>query len=184
MSLLASRGQLRASLARWALLLVPAVLLAGFLSGQFAGSGPDNPWFATLAKPAIYPPPVVFPVVWAVLYVLMGFAFAVVCSSWGARGRGLAIAFFLVQLALNLAWAPVFFGSHRIFGALVLIGVLDFAVLATLVLFWRIRWYAGALLLPYLAWILFATLLTWQFQVLNPGAEGVAVSGAVQRIEL
>ncbi|MDD3799875.1 MAG: tryptophan-rich sensory protein, partial [Novosphingobium sp.] len=118
MSLLASRGQLRASLARWALLLVPAVLLAGFLSGQFAGSGPDNPWFATLAKPAIYPPPAVFPVVWAVLYVLMGFAFAVVCSSWGARGRGLAIAFFLVQLALNLAWAPVFFGSHRIFGAL------------------------------------------------------------------
>ncbi|MDD3799671.1 MAG: hypothetical protein PHE36_10915 [Novosphingobium sp.] len=46
------------------------------------------------------------------------------------------------------------------------------------------RWYAGALLLPYLAWILFATLLTWQFQALNPGAEGVAVSGAVQRIEL
>lgn len=184
MTLLASRGQLRASFARWALLVVPAILLASFLSSELSGSGAANPWFASLAKPAIYPPAVTFPIVWSVLYILMGFAFAVVCSSWGARGRGLAIAVFLLQLAVNLAWTPVFFGLHQITPALVLIGVLDVLVLLALVLFWRIRWYAGAMLLPYLAWILFATVLTWQFLELNPGADGKQVSGAVQRIEL
>ena len=184
MSLLASRGQLRASLIRWALLLVPAVLLAGFLSGELSGSGPGNPWFDSLVKPGIYPPPATFGIVWTILYVLMGLAFAVICSAWGARGRGLAIAMFLIQLALNLAWSPLFFDAHRIAASLVLLVVLDIAVLVTLVLFWRIRWHAGAMLVPYLAWVLFATVLTWQILELNPHADGGNPSGAVQRIEL
>ena len=127
MNLLASRGQLRASLARWALLLVPAVLLAGFLSGELSGSGPGNPWFDSLAKPDLYPPPITFGIAWTILYVLMGLAFAVVCSAWGARGRGIAIAAFLVQLALNLAWSPVFFGAHQVTAALYLLWTLDSA---------------------------------------------------------
>lgn len=184
MNLLASRAQLRASFVRWALLLVPAVLLAGFLSGQLAGSGPGNPWFASLAKPSTFPPPATFGIVWSILYVLMGLAFALVCSAWGARGRGAAIAAFLVQLALNLAWSPLFFGAHQISGALVLIAVLILAVLVTIWLFWRIRPIAGALLLPYLAWAIFAAFLNWQFLELNPQADGADVSGAVQRIEL
>lgn len=184
MTLLASPGQLRASFVRWALVLVPAVLLAGFVSGQVAGSGPGNPWFDSLAKPSIYPPPATFGIVWSVLYVMMGLAFAFVCSAWGARWRGVAITMFLVQLALNLAWSPVFFGAHQISAALVLIALLDVMVLITLVLFWRIRVAAGLLMLPYLAWILFATLLNWQFLQLNPQADGAATTGAVQRIEL
>lgn len=184
MNLLASQGQLRASLARWALLLMPAVLLAGFLSGELAGSGPGNLWFDSLGKPGIYPPPATFGIVWTILYLMMGFAFAVVCSAWGARGRGSAIAMFLVQLALNLAWAPLFFAAHKISASLVLLGVLAIAVAVTTVLFWRIRWYAGALLLPYLAWVLFAGVLTWQILELNPYADGSNTSGAVQRIEL
>ncbi len=184
MSLLASRGQLRASFVRWALLLVPAVLLAGFLSGQLAGSGPDNPWFASLVKPATYPPPATFGIVWSILYIMMGLAFALICSAWGARGRSLAIAAFLVQLALNLAWTPVFFAAHQITGALVVLVLLVVAVIVTIALFWRIRPVAGALLLPYLAWILFASLLNWQILQLNPQADGAEVSGAVQRIAL
>lgn len=184
MTLLASPGQLRASFVRWALLLVPAVLLAGFVSGQLAGSGPGNPWFDSLAKPSIYPPPITFGIVWSVLYVMMGLAFAYICSAWGARGRGVAITMFLIQLAFNLAWSPLFFGAHQISDALVLIGVLDVAVLITLVLFWRIRVSAGLLMLPYLAWILFATVLNWQFLELNPQADGAEATGAVQRIEL
>ncbi|MFA7596098.1 MAG: TspO/MBR family protein [Novosphingobium sp.] len=184
MNLLASRGQLRASFVRWALLLVPAVLLAGFLSGQLAGSGPDNPWFASLVKPATYPPPATFGIVWSILYVMMGLAFALICSAWGARGRSFAIAAFLVQLALNLAWSPVFFAAHQITGALVLSVLLVVAVIVTIALFWRIRPVAGALLLPYLAWLLFASLLNWQILQLNPQADGAEVSGAVQRIEL
>jgi tryptophan-rich sensory protein len=184
MNRLASPSQLRASLTRWALFLVPAVVLLGFLSGQYAGSTADNPWFAALDKPAIYPPPVTFGLVWTVLYVLMGFALAMVCSAWGARYRGPAVLAFVLQLALNLAWSPVFFGEHEITVALGILGALDLAVLLTLVLFWKVRRLAALLLLPYFAWILFATVLNWQFLQLNPEADGVKSSNAVQRIEL
>jgi len=181
---LASPAQLRASLARWALFLVPAVLLLGFFSGQYAGSTADNPWFAALHKPAIYPPPVTFAIVWTALYMLMGLAVALICAAWGARYRAPAVLAFVVQLALNLAWSPVFFGEHEITLALIILGALDLAVLLTLVLFWKVRRVAGLLLLPYLAWVLFATVLNWQFLQLNPAADGVEVSNAVQRIEL
>lgn len=181
MNRLASPAQLRASLLRWSLFLVPAIVLLGYLSSVFSGSGAENPWFAELAKPATYPPPAAFGIVWTVLYVLMGIAFAMVCSAWGARGRVAAIVVFLIQLALNLAWSPVFFGQQMIFEALILIVAIDVAVLLTVVLFWRVRPLAGALLLPYLAWVLFATLLNYQFWEMNPQA-GAQPSEESQRI--
>ena len=184
MSLLASRGQLRASFVRWALFAVPAVMLLGFISGQLSGSGPQNPWYAALAKPDIMPPTIAFPIAWTILYALMGLAVAFVGSAWGARGRALALGIFVIQLLVNLAWSPLFFAQHQITAALYLIIALDVLVLITLVLFWRIRMVAGLLLVPYLAWILFATVLNWQFLELNPDADGADVSGAVQRIEL
>ena len=184
MNLLASRSQLRASLLRWVLLLVPAIVLAGFLSGQLAQSGPGNPWFDALVKPASYPPPGVFGLVWTVLYAMMGFACAAICSAWGAYGRKPALAVFVVQLLLNLAWPLLFFAQHQIAGSLLLLGILDMLVLVTLILFWRIRWYAGALLVPYLLWLVFATFLTWQFLEANPQASVIQETGAVQRIAL
>jgi len=184
MNRLASPAQLRASLLRWTLFLVPAVVLLGFLSGQYAGSADDNPWFVLLRKPAIYPPPATFAIVWTVLYALMGFALALVCAAWGARYRAPAILAFVFQFALNLAWSPVFFGEHEITFALLILGVLDLAVLLAIVLFWKVRRMASLLLLPYLAWILFATVLNWQLLQLNPQADGADLSNAVQRIEL
>lgn len=184
MNQLASSGQLRASFLRWALVLVPGVILLGFVSGRLAQSGPDNPWFAALAKPAIYPPPAAFGIVWTVLYLLMGLAAAMVGSARGARGRGVALALFALQLLVNLSWSPVFFGFHQISTALAIIIVLDVLVLLTVVLVWRVRALAGALLLPYLAWILFATVLNWQFLVLNPDADGMPTANAVTRVQL
>lgn len=184
MTVLASRAQLRASFIRWALFIVPVVLLLGFLAGQVAGSGPGNPWFDALEKPAIFPPPMWFGIVWSVLYVMMGIALAMVCAAWGARGRTAAIVAFVVQFALNLAWTPLFFGQHEMTAALVLLVVLDIAVIVTIALFWRVRPKAGLLLLPYLAWILFATVLNWQFLQLNPAADGADASGAAARIEI
>ena len=169
MNRLASPEQLRASFLRWALFLVPGVMLLGFLSGQVAGSTGDSPWFVSLEKPATFPPPV---------------AFALVCAAWGARTRALAIAAFVIQLALNLAWSPVFFGAHQIALALAILVALDLAVIATVILFWRVRRLAAVLMLPYLAWILFATLLNWQFLQLNPNADGRDVRVPVERIEL
>lgn len=184
MSELASSGQLRAGLLRWALFVVPGVLLLGFLSGAVAQGGPGNPWFASLAKPALYPPAQLFGIVWSALYVLMGLALAIVLAARGAPFRGPAIAAFAIQLLLNLAWSPLFFGARQITAALVLLGVLDLALVATLGLFWRVRPLAGALLAPYLCWALFATVLNWQFLEANPGADGREVSGAVGRIPL
>lgn len=183
MSELASSSQLRAVFLRWALFIVPAILLLGFLSGRAAVSGPGNPWFDALVKPAIYPPPATFGIVWSALYVLMGLALTMVMTAWGAYGRGAALAAFVVQFALNLAWSPLFFGMHQITGALVLIGLLDVAVIVTMVLFARVRPRAAWLLLPYLAWSLFATVLNWQFLEANPGADGQDVSGAITRVE-
>lgn len=175
---LASREQLRASLLRWALVCIPACLLLGYLSAMVASSGPDNPWFAALVKPSIYPPPAAFGIVWTILYALMGFALALVCAAWGARGRIAAIIAFGVQFALNLAWSPVFFGLHRMSEALGIIVALAVAVAVTLWLFWRVRQLAGLLLVPYLAWVLFAGVLNYQFLKINPQADGASDNGA------
>src|SRR5690606_39115472 len=182
MNRLASPAQLRASFVRWALFLVPATLLLGQLSG-LAGSS-DDPWFIALDKPAIYPAPLVFGIVWPVLYTLMGFAIAIVCSAWGSRYRLPAILAFALQLLLNLAWTPLFFAAHEMTLALVVIAALDVALVLTIVLFWKVRRNAALLLLPYLAWILFATALNAEILRLNPEADGAADPGAVQRIEL
>ncbi len=182
MTELASAGQLRASYLRWALVLVPGLILLGFVSSLFGS--PRSDWFASLVKPSIFPPPSLFGPVWTVLYATMGLALAWVVTARGAWGRERAVIAFAVQLVLNLAWTPVFFGAHQITAALIVIGLLDVAVIATIALFWRVRPLAGALLLPYLAWILFATLLTWEFRVANPDADGRQGSTAVQRIQL
>ena len=183
MTALASRGQLRASLLRWALFTVPLVMLLGFLSGRVGGDA-QSLWFQSLEKPAIFPPPMWFGIVWPALYAMMGLALALVCAAWGARGRTIAIVFFALQLAVNLAWSPVFFGLHDIRAALIVIGVLDVLVLVTIVLFWRVRRVAALLLLPYLAWIAFATLLNWEFLKANPDSGSERATGAVQRYEL
>lgn len=184
MSELASTGQLRAAFLRWALFLVPGIVLLGFLSGAVGGSGPGDPWFDNLVKPGIYPPPATFGIVWTVLYVMMGLALTTVVTARGARRRGFAIAAFVVQLLLNLLWSPLFFGAHQISGALLLLVVLDVVVMITIVAFYRIRPRAAFLLAPYLAWVLFATLLNWQFLALNPGADGRQNSGAAVRVDL
>ena len=169
---------------RWSLFTVPTVLGLGFLAGRVSDAGPNNPWFAALMKPALYPPPAAFGIVWSVLYVLLGVALAMVASARGAPGRGVAVAVFVVQFLLNLAWSPVFFALHQMTGALVLIGVMIALTVAVILLFRRIRPVAGALILPYLAWICFAALLNYQFLSLNPEADGVQGSGAAVRVQL
>jgi tryptophan-rich sensory protein len=175
---------LRASLWRWLLVLAPGVLLLGMLSGAVAGSGAENPWFGGLEKPPLYPPAALFGIVWSVLYLMMGTALALIVAARGARLRRKAIIAFTVQLVLNLAWSPLFFAAHQITLALVLLCVLDVAVIVTIVIFRAVRPVAALILIPYLAWILFATVLNWQFLTANPGADGQQTSGAVTRVQL
>ncbi|WP_188063495.1 TspO/MBR family protein [Sphingobium sp. KCTC 72723] len=171
MNQIASPGQLRLAYLRWALVTVPVIVLLGFLSGKFANSGFGNRWFDALEKPALMPPGWAFGAAWTVLYILMGLAFAMILHARGARGRGVAIALFLVQLLLNLAWSPLFFRAHQIGSALALILILLLVVAVTALSFARIRRVAGLLLLPYLAWLAFASFLNYEIGRLNPGAE-------------
>ena len=168
---IASRSQLRQSFLRYALFTVPAVLLLGTLSGQLANSGYENPWFDALIKPAIMPPGWVFGVTWTFLYILLGFTLAMLLHAKGAKGRGLVITLFVLQLALNYSWSPIFFAWHRIGLALWVILAMIALTVVIIVLSWRIRRLAAILMLPYLAWLCFACLLTWQIGRLNPGAE-------------
>lgn len=179
MTEIASSGQLRAGLARWVLVLVPGINLLGFLSASVSLSGPNNPWFVSLIKPGIYPPSLVFPLVWTALYVIMGVALAIVVSARSAPGRGAAITLFAAHLVLNLAWSPVFFGLHRIALALGIIIAMAVSLVAVIALFWRVRPVAAGLMVPYLAWVLFGSVLNYQLLVLNPDADGQDAPAAV-----
>src|SRR5688500_3300144 len=165
---IASPSQLRMSFLRYALVTVPLILLLGTLSGRASGAGFDNAWFDALIKPGFMPPGWVFGLAWTLLYVALGLALALVLHARGARGRGLALGLFAAQLLLNLAWPPVFFGAHKVGLALVvLVAMLILAAAATL-LFARIRTAAAWLMVPYVGWLIFACLLIWQIDALNP----------------
>lgn len=181
MNFLASKAQLRASFIRWALFLVPLVVLLGFSAGQLGS--PDTPWFEGLTKPAIFPPPVWFGIVWTILYVMIGLSLAGVVSAWGAHGRGLAIIVFALHFIGNLAWTAVFFGMQNMQAGL---GVLIYAVvtlIGVIAVFWRVRRSAALLLLPYLAWVMFASVLNYQFIAENPDGGEANDEGAVERVE-
>jgi translocator protein len=182
MSQLASPSQLRMSLLRWALFVVPTVMLLGFLAGRMSGGGEGNPWFDELVKPAAQPPGWAFGVVWPILYFLTGLAASIILNARGARLRGVAIALFVLQLALNLYWSPLFFGQHQVSAAFYLILAIWVAAVATTIVFGRIRPVAAWLMVPYLAWLSFASILNYQIDRLNPEAERLYVPAATSQI--
>ena len=181
---IASRGQLRLAFLRWAIVTVPFILLLGFTSARFAPTGAQNPWYAALAKPAGMPAEWAFPVAWSVLYVLLGLALAMVINARGSRFRAPAIVAFAVQMVANLIWAPLFFGAHQVTGAMIVVGVLFVLVLVTTLLFGRVRAGAAWLMVPYLAWIVYAGLLLYQIDRLNPDASGLVSSRTTDQIEI
>jgi tryptophan-rich sensory protein len=184
MGQLASAGQLRMTLVRRALVTIPLVVLVGFASGALSGSGSDDPWFASLSKPAFMPPGWAFPVAWTILYTMQGLALAIVWQARGTPGRAAAATAFFVQLALNLVWSPLFFGAHQVHAALWLIGAIFVAALVTTILFARIRRPAALLMLPYLGWLLFASALNYRIDVMNPDADALAPAAASTQITL
>ncbi|MBX3562532.1 MAG: tryptophan-rich sensory protein [Sphingomonas sp.] len=181
---IASKSQLRMSFLRYALVTVPAIVLLGTLSGSLSGSGYDNAWFAALAKPDFMPPGWAFGAAWTLLYVLLGLSLAMVLHARGAIGRERALILFALQLLLNFAWSPVFFGMHKVSIALSMIAAMIVVAVAMIVLIWRIRPLAAALLLPYLGWLLFAAALNFQILALNPGAETLVPAASSTDIAL
>jgi benzodiazapine receptor len=162
---------------------VPSGLaLVGFLAlcfgvaalGGVSASHSIPTWYATLNKPHFTPPNWIFAPVWTVLYALMAVCAWMIWKSPRRRGRSGslssakdtlgsarvdALAVFYVQLFLNSLWTPMFFYFHRLLVSAVVIMALWLAIVATILLFWRVKALAGALLLPYLGWVSFATAL-------------------------
>ena len=182
MSQIASPSQLRMSLLRWALFVVPAIMLLGYLSGAVAGSAADNPWYAELVKPEVQPPGWVFGLVWSCLYFMTGLALAMILHARGARYRGIAIGLFLAQFFLNLLWSPIFFGQHQVTTAFYVLLVILALALATTFAFGQVRKAAAWLMVPYLAWLCFAGILNFQIDRLNPDAENLYVPAANTQI--
>lgn len=165
MASLTTRKQI-VGLVGWLIVSFIAAAIGGAASVQ-AGS-----FYTDLVRPDWAPPPSIFGPVWTVLYVLMGIAAWLVWRVGGFRAARSALTLFLVQLALNALWTWLFFGFHR--GALAFAEILLLWVLivATLIAFWRIRPLAGALLIPYLLWVSFASALNYAVWQLNPQVLG------------
>jgi tryptophan-rich sensory protein len=149
----------------WALAAFVGINVAVSALGGWATSGSVGTWYPTLAKPAFNPPGWVFGPVWSVLYLMIALA------GWRAWRRGgvarPALLVYAVQLALNLSWSFVFFGARLIGPALVVIAALLAAFVVNAALFWRLDRPAGALLVPYAAWVAFAAVLNFALWRLN-----------------
>ena len=124
-------------------------------------------WYAGLDKPWFNPPNWIFGPVWTILYVLMGVALYLVWTSQSKRGKRRAFALFGIQLFLNTAWSIVFFGLHMPWTAVGIIALLLIFIIMTMIEFRHFSRIAMYLLVPYLAWVSFASLLNISIAVLN-----------------
>lgn len=150
------------ALALWIALCVGGGALIGL-----ATQGGDSSWYASLDRPSWTPPAAAFAPVWTMLYAAMGVAAWLVWREGGWRRQRLPLTVFLVQLALNFAWSPIFFRLHQITWALVDIVVLWLLIVMTIRVFVRVNRAAAWLLAPYLAWVSFATALNAAIASMN-----------------
>lgn len=138
-----------------------ASLAAVVATAGFGGvvTDPNEDWYRDLDKPSWQPPGEVFGPVWGVLYAAQAVAAWLVWRGGGEHAPALRL--YGAQLLLNLGWSVLFFGLHRLSWALVDIAVLWVAIAATMAAFRRRSPVAFWLLVPYLAWVTFASVLTY-----------------------
>jgi len=150
-----------------------AISFAVAALGSVATAGNVDGWYADAAKASWNPPNGIFGPVWTILYTAISVAAWLV---WRERHRvnvRPALTLYVVQLVLNALWTPVFFGLYPFIGtpalwiALGIIVALDVAVLLTMLRFWRVSRVAAWILVPYWAWVLFATTLNAALATLN-----------------
>ncbi len=154
-----SRGRQAVGLIAWL-----AFCFASSATAAFIGK---DAWYESLKVPSWNPPSWVFGPVWTVLYVMMAVAAWMIWRQGGWKVQWRALCAFCVQWLFNVLWTPLFFGAHRPDLAFFDIVLLWFALVVTIVLFWRVKMVAGVVLLPYLAWVSFAAVLNFSIWRLN-----------------
>jgi translocator protein len=150
---------------RW-IALALWILLPLLLGGGVGSLFQPGTWYDGLNKPPWNPPSWVFGPVWTALYVLMGISAWLVWDRYRGEAKG-ALTLFVVHLVFNAGWSAIFFGLQSPGLAFLEILVLWLLIVATIVVFWRHRPLAGALLLPYIAWVSFAAVLNFTIWRLN-----------------
>ena len=147
---------------------VVALNALGAGAGILAGSGGDSEWYKSLEKPSFQPPGEVFAPVWTTLYTMMGISLSIL---WRARGSypaaKPAMQLFTIQFLLNLAWSFLFFRWQNPRTAFIEIVVLNVVLILTILAAWRVSKVAALLLVPYLLWTMFATVLNGSIWQLN-----------------
>lgn len=124
--------------------------------------------FENIAKPEITPPAILFPIVWTVLYILMGIGAGLVATAKSKHSnKRTSLAVWAFQLALNFLWTLVFFGARQYLTAFILLILLWLVILIMILSFASIRSWAGYMQIPYLLWVTFAGYLNYMIWQLN-----------------
>jgi tryptophan-rich sensory protein len=156
----------------WKRLIIALVLpqLAGFL-GSLATTQAISTWYVTLNRPSFAPPNWLFAPVWTLLFILMGIAFYLIWEKSVDQSqkklKDQAIKLFLIQLVFNTLWSIIFFGQQLLFVAFVEIIILWILILLTILKFKKIKPLSAYLMIPYLLWVSFASVLNLAFALLN-----------------
>lgn len=139
---------------------------AGIIGSFFTASSVKT-WYTVINKPSWNPPSWVFGPVWITLYAMMGIAAGLVWNKRSLPEARIALWFYGIQLVLNALWSILFFGLKNPGLAFVEIIVMLVLIIITTVLFWRINTWAGVLMIPYIAWVSFASFLNFNIWRLN-----------------
>jgi len=151
----------------WFKLILSFALVFGAAGlGSYFTTPAIGSWYGELVKPGFNPPSWIFGPVWILLYLMMTTALFIV---WQKREKIITypVIIFTVHLALNALWSILFFGWHNPALALIDIIMLWLIILYLIVYFWRLEKWAGILLIPYILWVSFATILNYSIWVLN-----------------
>ncbi len=127
----------------------------------------DSLWYYSLNKSPITPPAEVFPVVWSIIYLMIAISLFLYVKDGFKQEKIVPLAVFSIQIILNLLWSPVFFDSHDIKLAFIIIIFLIISVLVNIVLFHKASKIAAYLLIPYFLWLIFAAYLNFEIVILN-----------------
>ncbi len=149
------------------ILALPAWLLVSFAAAAIGSRYMPGRWFKQLKKPSWNPPNWVFGPVWSTLYTLMGISAWLIWREGGWAAQKLPLLIFLFQLIFNALWSWIFFGLKKPGAAFVDIVFLWITLFSMVIHFWEVRPLAGALMIPYLAWVSFASILNFSIWILN-----------------
>ena len=141
-------------------------LLIGFIAGFLTRQGTEN-FALNVKQPHFAPPAVLFPIVWTILYALMGFSAYIIESSPQTPQRNRALVLYYVQLFFNFLWSFIFFNFKNYLAAFVWIVALLILIIATTIEFYKIKPIAGYLMIPYILWVTFAAVLNFSIYLLN-----------------